>query len=56
MSLATGTIYRITFKSKSHNLQQQKTSLHSNNLLKQKLHHFCNRFSPDDGPKSGRKY
>ena len=33
-----------------------KTSLHSSNLLKQKLHHFCNRFSPDDGPKSGRKY
>ena len=25
-------------------------------VLKQKLHHFCNRFSPDDGPKSGRKY
>ena len=25
-------------------------------LRKQKLHHFCNRFSPDDGPKSGRKY
>ena len=24
MSLATGTIYRITFKSKSHNLQQQR--------------------------------
>ena len=23
---------------------------------KQKLHHFCNRSSPDDGPKSGRKY
>ena len=33
-----------------------KTSLHSSNLLKQKLHHFCNRFSPDNGPKSGRKY
>ena len=33
-----------------------KTSLHSSNLLKQKLHHFCNRFSPNDGPKSGRKY
>ena len=26
------------------------------NMLKQKLHHFCNRSSPDDGPKSGRKY
>ena len=26
------------------------------NMLKQKLHHFCNRSSPDDGSKSGRKY
>ena len=25
-------------------------------MLKKKLHHFCNRFSTDDGPKSGRKY
>ena len=23
---------------------------------KQKLHHFCDRSSPDDGPKTGRKY
>ena len=30
--------------------------LHSDNMLKQKLHHFCNRSSPDDGPKLGRKY
>ena len=22
----------------------------------QKLHHFCNTSSPDDGPKLGRKY
>ena len=22
----------------------------------QKLHHFCNTSSPDDGPKSGGKY
>ena len=22
----------------------------------QKLHHFCNAYSPDDGPKLGRKY
>ena len=28
----------------------------STNMLKQKLHHFCNRSSPDDGPKSGKKY
>ena len=33
-----------------------KTLLHSSNLLKQKLHNFCNRSSPDDGPRSGRKY
>ena len=33
-----------------------KMLLHSSNMLKQKLHHFCNRSSPDDGPKSGRKY
>ena len=33
-----------------------KTSLHCSNLLKQKLHHFCNRFFPDDDPKSDRKY
>ena len=32
-----------------------KTLLHSSNMQKQKLHHFCNRSSPDDGPKSGRK-
>ena len=32
------------------------TPLHSCNMLKQKLHHFCSRSSPDDGPKSGRKY
>ena len=25
-------------------------------MQKQKLHLFCNRSSPDDGPKSGRKY
>ena len=25
-------------------------------MQKEKLHHFCNRPSPDDGPKSGRKY
>ena len=25
-------------------------------MQKQKLHRFCNRSSPDDGPKSSRKY
>ena len=33
-----------------------KTLLHSSNMQKQKLHHFCNRSSHDDGPKSSRKY
>ena len=33
-----------------------KDALTPSNMLKQKLHHFCNRSSPDDGPKSGRKY
>ena len=33
----------------------KKTLLHSSNLQKQKLHHFCNRSSPDDGPKVGQK-
>ena len=28
---------------------------HQGRIYKQ-LHHFCNRSSPDDGPKSGRKY
>ena len=32
------------------------STLDSCNMLKQKLHHFCSRSSPDDGPKSGRKY
>ena len=32
------------------------SSNYSSNMQKQKLHHFCNRSSPDDGPKSGRKY
>ena len=39
MSLATGTNYRITYSSTA------KTPLHSSNMLKQKLHHFCNRSS-----------
>ena len=33
-----------------------KTLLHSCNMQKQKLHHFCNRSSPDDSPMSDRKY
>ena len=33
-----------------------KRLLHSSNMQKQKLHPFCNRSSPDDDPKSSRKY
>ena len=56
MSLATGTNYRIPFKSKRHNIQRQKRPITIVIMLKQKLHHFCNRSSRSDGPKSGRKY
>ena len=59
MSLATDTIYRNTFKSKRYTLQQYRRSSSYIVVIvmqKQKLHHFCNRSSPDDGPKSGRKY
>ena len=31
-------------------------SIHRSNMQKQKLHHFYNKFSPNDGPKFGRKY
>ena len=55
MSLATDTNYRKTFKSKHYTLQQLRRS-YIVVMQKQKLHHFCNRSSPDDGPKSGRKY
>ena len=55
MSLATDTIYRNTFKSKRNTLQRYRRS-YIVVMQKQKLHHFCNRSSPDDGPKSGRKY
>ena len=43
-------------KFKTSNLVTVKTLLHSSNNQKQELHHFCNRSSPDDGPKSDRKY
>ena len=55
MSLATGTKYRITFKKQTPKPSTAKTPLHSCNMLKQKLHHFCSRSSPDDGPKVGQK-
>ena len=46
MSLATGTIYRTILK---------VNAKHCNGPDAQ-LHHFCNTSSPDDGPKSDRKY
>ena len=55
MSLATDTIYRNTFESKRYTLQRYRRS-YIVVMQKQKLHHFCNRSSSDDGPKSGRKY
>ena len=38
--------------------QYNSTNAHSYKEVMhiQKLHHFCNTFSPDDGPKLGRKY
>ena len=56
MSLATDAIYRNKFKSKHYTLQQYRRYSYKVVMYKQKLHHFCNRFSLDDGPKSGRKY
>ena len=57
MSLATDTIYRNNFKNKHDTLQRPRCSS-SNKVAMyiQKLHHFCNTSSPDDSPKSGRKY
>ena len=39
-----------------NNINTVKTLLHRGNMHKQKLYHFCNRSSPDDGLKSDRKY
>ena len=38
--------------------QYNSTNAHSYKVVMciQKLHHFCNTSSPDDGPKLGRKY
>ena len=57
MSLATDTTYRNTFKSKHYTLQlHRRSSSYIVIMQKHKLHHFCYRSSPDDCPKSGRKY
>ena len=38
--------------------QYNSTNAHSYKVVMyiQKLHHFCNTSSPDDGPQLGRKY
>ena len=54
MSLATDTIYRITFKRKRYTPQRYKRSYIAV-MQKKKLDPFCNRSSLDDGSKSGRK-
>ena len=38
--------------------QYNSTNAHSYEVVMyiQKLHHFCNTYSPDDGPKLGWKY
>ena len=57
MSLATDVIYRTDSKSKRYTTQQYRRSSSSKVVMYiQKLHHFCNTPSPDDGPKLGGKY
>ena len=43
---------------KVNTTQYNSTNAHSYKVVMyiQKLHHFCNTSSPDDGPKLGRKY
>ena len=55
MSLATD--HRTDSKSKRYTIQQYKcSSTYKLVMYIQKLHHFCNTPSPDDGPKLDRKY
>ena len=56
MSLATDVIYKTDSKSKHYKIQQYRRSSYKVVMYIQKLHHFHNTSSPDDGPKSGRKY
>ena len=57
MSLATDAIHRNKFKSKRYTLQRHRRSCSYKVVMYiQKLHHFCNRPSADDGQKSVRKY
>ena len=56
MSLATDAIYSTILKVHI-TLQWSKCSSSYKVVMSiQKLHHFCNTSSPDDGPKLGRKY
>ena len=43
---------------KVNTTRYNSTNAHSYKVVMdiQKLHHFCNTSSPDDGPKLGRKY
>ena len=57
MYLATDVVYRTDFKSKRYTIQQYRRSTSYKVVMYiQKLHHFCNTSSPDDGPKLGGKY
>ena len=56
MSLVTDTIYRNKFKSKRYTLQRYRRSSYKVVMYIQKQHHFYNRSSHDDGPKSVWKY
>ena len=52
MSLATDVIYRTYSKSKRYTIEQyRRSSSYDVVMYIQKLHHFCNTSSPDDGPK-----
>ena len=55
MSLVT--LFREQIR-KVNTTQSASINVHSYKVLMyiQKLHHFCNTFSPDDGPNLGRKY
>ena len=58
----TNVIYKNKFKNKCYTIQQYKRKCYTIQQYKkvvmyiQKLHHFCNTFYPDDGPRLGRKY
>ena len=43
-------------KSKRYTIQQYRRSSYKVVMYFKKIHHFCNTYSPDDGPKLGRKY